>query len=331
MVFACGTPQQKKWIAKPAADAPVEGGEALAGEEEPPADEAIPEEPPPLKHYTEVRPPKIALVLGGGGARGFAHIGVLRILEREKIPINLIVGTSVGSLIGALYAAEPNTFELEWKAFQLEEDDFFDISLFSAPTGPVKGEAIRDFVRKNVKKSRIEDFPIPYIAIAADLNTGERVDFKRGLVVDAVRASVSIPGVFTPAKVGNRTLIDGGVVANLAVNVARENGADVVIASNITEGVVDYKVSNVISIILQSINIMMGQMAAYETQNADVVITPRIGDVGTMDFSQKKRCMAAGIDSTEDSLLAIKRAIGAYYKSQGAQPPPGFDFTDPHS
>ncbi|MFC1610216.1 patatin-like phospholipase family protein [Myxococcota bacterium] len=283
---------------------------------DPPAEPSGQEEPAP----PEKEPPRIALVLGGGGARGFAHVGVLRVLEQEKIPIDLIVGTSVGSLIGALYAADPNTFELEWKAFQIEQDDLFDFSLFAAKTGPVKGEAIQEFIRKNAKLLQIEDFKIRYIAVAADLNTGELVKFTRGSVVAAVRASVSIPGVFTPARIGNRTLVDGGVVANVAVDVAHDAGADIVIVSNITQNVVDHDVEDVVSVILQSINIMMSKMASYEIGKADVVITPKIGDVGTLDFSQKKRCMREGIAATKMQIPAIREAIAQYYADRGGEP-----------
>jgi len=271
--------------------------------------------------FKDIPPPRVALVLGGGGARGFAHVGVLRVLEKEKIKVDLVVGTSVGSLIGALYAAEPNTFELEWKSFQLDKEDLFDFSFFAAKTGPVKGEAVQQFLRANIKERRIEDFAIPFIAVATDLNTGEMVLFREGDVIQAVRASVSIPGVFTPARVGTRTLVDGGVVANVAVDVARDAGADIVIVSNITSNVVDHEVEDVVSIILQSVNIMMSKMAAHELQNADVVITPKIGDVGTLDFTQKKRCMEEGIAATEAQVAAIKNAVVAYYRERGGVPP----------
>jgi len=264
----------------------------------------------------------VALVLGGGGARGFAHVGVLRVLEQEGVPVDLIVGTSVGSLIGALYAADPRSFELEWKAFKIEKDDLFDFSFFSATTGPVKGEAIREFVRSSIRQRNVEDLRIPFVAIATDLVTGERVELDSGSIEDAVRASVSIPGIFTPATIGGRTLVDGGVVANLAVDVARERGADVVIASNITKDVVGREISDVVGITLQAIDIMLGRMAQQQLRAADIVISPDIGDVGTMDFGQKKRCMQAGIEATLGEVPAIQEAITRYYADRGGVPPP---------
>ncbi len=316
LVGACSTPAPSPAPA-PGPPPPPVTPEVAPLPEPPPA----PEPPPPPK---VVKPPRVALVLGGGGARGFAHVGVLRVLAEEKLPIDLIVGTSVGSLIGALYAAEPNVFELEWKSFKIEQGDLFDFSLFSAATGPVKGEAIQEFVRRSVTLANIESFKIPYIAIAADLNTGELVPIKSGPVTAAVRASVSIPGVFTPAKLGNRTLVDGGVVANVAVDVARQNGADIVVAVNITQGVVDYNVTDVVSIILQSVNIMMAKMAEDELARADVVITPAISDVGTMDFTQKKRCMQEGITAARAQVGAIRRAIAKYYEDRGGAVPAQF-------
>ena len=177
--------------------------------------------------------PRVALVLGGGAARGFAHIGVIRVLEQEKIPIDFIVGTSVGSLIGALYASHQNSFELEWTAFLLEKDDLFDFSIFSSKTGPVKGDKLEAFVKEHISKDRIELLPIPYYAVATDLNTGEAVVFDKGSVATAVRASSSIPGVFTPLVHEGRTLVDGGVLGNIAPEIARQMGAEIVIVVDI--------------------------------------------------------------------------------------------------
>ncbi|HSQ78718.1 MAG TPA: patatin-like phospholipase family protein, partial [Nitrospirota bacterium] len=168
----------------------------------------------------EAARPKIALVLGGGAARGFAHIGVIRALEQEKVPIDMIVGTSVGSLIGAIYANDTNSFELEWTAFTLEKDDLFDYALFSAITGMgvVKGDKLEDFVKTKITTANIENLKLPFTAVATDLNRGTHVVLDRGSVAKAVHASSAIPGVFSPVDYQGRVLVDGGFLDNIPIS-----------------------------------------------------------------------------------------------------------------
>jgi NTE family protein len=253
--------------------------------------------------------PKVALVLGGGAARGFAHIGVIRVLEQEKIPIDFIVGTSAGSLIGALYASHQNSFELEWTAFSLEKDDIFDFSLFSSKTGPVKGDKLEAFVKKHIPSDRIEEFSIPYYAVATDLKNGKAVIFDKGSVVKAVRASSSIPGVFTPLEHEGRTLVDGGLLGNIAPEIARQIGAEIVIVVDIGRDIENQEVNNLVDIILQSINIMSRKIDSYKEKDADILISPQVGDVGMMDFSHKKRCMISGMEAARDAIPEIKRLL----------------------
>src|SRR3970040_1696622 len=166
--------------------------------------------------------PRGALVLGGGAARGFAHVGVIRALEQEKIPIDLIVGRSVGSLIGALYAHELNSFELEWTAFSLEKDDLLDYTFMSAGMGPIKGERLEAFVNKKIPVVNIESLKIPFAAVATDLNRGTRVVLDRGPLARAIRASCAIPGVFQPGEHQGRVLVGGGAIGNLPGEVCGE-------------------------------------------------------------------------------------------------------------
>jgi NTE family protein len=256
--------------------------------------------------------PKVALVLGGGAARGFAHVGVLRVLEQEKIPIDMIVGTSVGSLIGAMYASNPNSFELEWTSFTLEKDDIFDFSILSSATGPVKGEKLEKFINAKVPVKNIEQFKVPFYAVATDLNTGEPVVFSSGPVCKAVRASCSIPGVFTPLSYNNRQLVDGGVLGNVAPEVARQYGANLVIVVSIDKSLQNKDTGNLVSITLQAIAIMSNKIDSYKLKEADVLIAPEIGDVGTMDFTQKKRCMQAGIYAAQKAIPEIKKRLEAF-------------------
>jgi NTE family protein len=256
--------------------------------------------------------PKVALVLGGGAARGFAHVGVLRVLEQEKIPIDMIVGTSVGSLIGAIYASDPNSFELEWTSFMLEKDDIFDFSILASSTGPVKGDKLEKFVTTKIAARNIEQLKVPFYAVAADLNTGEPVVFSSGPVCKAVRASCSIPGIFTPLLYNNRQLIDGGVLGNIAPEIARQYGANLVIVVSIGKSIQTKDTGNVIAITLQAIAIMGNKIDSYKIKEADVLISPEVGDVGTMDFTQKKRCMQAGIDAAKKAIPEIKKRLETF-------------------
>ncbi|MDH4134041.1 MAG: patatin-like phospholipase family protein [Gammaproteobacteria bacterium] len=261
--------------------------------------------------------PRIALVLGGGAARGFAHIGVIRVLEREKIPVDLIVGTSVGSLIGALYAHEANSFELEWTAFTLEKDDLLDYALLSATMGPVKGERLETFVTKKIPVTNIESLRIPFSAVATDLNRGTRVVLDRGPLARAIRASCAIPGVFQPVEYQGRLLVDGGAIDNLPVAVAREKGAEIVIAVDISQNVTNYNITNLFDVTLQAVNIMFAENVSQKRRDADVLVSPAVGSVAMLDFTQKKRLVQAGIDAADQSMPAIRQAIEDWKAKRG--------------
>lgn len=284
---------------------------------------APPAPPPTPQPVVELPPPepKIALVLGGGAARGFAHIGVIRVLEQEKIPIHRIVGTSVGSLIGAIYAADQNSFELEWTAFALEKEHLFDFGVFNAFTGmgPVKGDRLEEFVRSKVPVVNIEQLKIPFAAVATDLNRGTRVVLDKGSVAKAVRASSAIPGVFNPVEHNGKVLVDGGVVDNIPIAVAREQGADIVIAVDISENVTNFNITNVVDVALQSIAIIFRENVGFRKKDADVLIAPAVGAIGSFDFTQKKRAMQAGIDAARAAAPEIHKRIEAWKQEQVAK------------
>ena len=263
---------------------------------------------PSLPPGEDLPKPKVSLVLGGGAARGFAHVGVIRALEQEQIPIDLIVGTSVGSLIGAIYASDANSFELEWTAFKIEKDSIMDYGFMSAfaGMGAAKGEKLEEFVRAKVPIMNIEGLKIPFAAVATDLNRGKRVVLDRGSVARAVRASSAIPGVFMPVDHQGKLLVDGGVVDNIPVSVARERGADMIIAVDIGENVINFDITNVIDVMLQAITIMSAENAKTRKREADILIAPKVGDVRMLDFTQKKRCMQAGIEATKKMMPEIR-------------------------
>ncbi len=253
--------------------------------------------------------PVIALVLGGGGAKGFAHVGVLRVLEQEKIPISMIIGTSVGSLIGGLYAANPDSFQLEWTAFKIDRSDIFDFSIAYSKMGPVQGNRIEAFVDQNAKVKRVEDTKIPFIPVATDLNTGETLTLEKGSLAKAIHASAAIPGIFVPVSFGSRTLVDGGVTDNCACDIARARGADIVIAVSLQKDVRNYKIDSLIDIIAQSIDIMMRESSKVKLGSADVLIEPDTKGGSTFDFGRKKEMMDEGIKAARQAMPRIRELI----------------------
>jgi len=276
-----------------------------------PSAPVAPEVPQAVRPAEPLPMPRIALALGGGAARGFAHIGVIRVLEAEKIPIDLVVGTSVGSLIGALYAQKRDVFDLEWTAFALTQDDLLDTGVMNAVMGMglAKGERLEKFVESKVQVKTIEALQIPFAAVATDLNWGTKVVIDRGSVARAVHASSAIPGLFEPVPHLGKILVDGGVVENIPIATARERGADLVVAVDISEGVGNANIRNLVDVLLQAANIMFSINTENSKRGADVLITPDVRGVAMLDFSQKKRCMQAGMDAARAALPRLRAAI----------------------
>jgi NTE family protein len=276
--------------------------------------------PPPAEPY---RPPRIGLVLGGGAARGFAHIGVLRVLEEEKIKPDLIVGTSVGSLIGALYAYQANSFDLEWLAFKIEKDDIFDFSLLSLKKGLAKGEKLVKFMEEKVPVKNIQDLKTPFAAVAVDLNTGAMVVLDTGSIALAVRASSAIPGVFVPVELPNgHQLVDGGVAGSVAPEVALRKGMDLVITVDIGQDVANDDTDDMISIIMQSVAIMGKEITRNKRLASDALIRPEVGNVGLLDFTKKKELIQAGMDAARKAVPQIRQALADWDAKHG-RPGPG--------
>ncbi len=247
--------------------------------------------------------------LGGGSAKGFAHV-VCRVLEREKIPIHMIVGTSVGSLIGGIYASNPDRFQLEWAAYKNARGDILDYSITSSKMGPVQGARLEAFVEQNAKVKLVEATKIPFYPVATDLNTGETVTLEKGSLAKAIHASSAIPGIFVPVTFGNRTLVDGGVTSNIACDVARAKGANVIIAVNLQKDVRDTDITSVIDVIAQSISIMMHVNTRSKLAHADVIIEPDTKGISMFDFSRKKTLMEEGMKATEIALPRIRSLTG---------------------
>jgi NTE family protein len=248
--------------------------------------------------------PKIALVLGGGAVRGFAHIGVIKTLEAHGIVPDMVVGTSAGSVVGSLYAGGYSGFELQKIAFQLEQDSVGDWVL--PDRGFIKGEMLQNFINKALQNRPIERLNKPFAAVTTELQTGEMAVFRRGNTGMAVRASSSIPGVFQPVSIGGKEYVDGGLVSPVPVRAARGMGADVVIAVDISGKPKNVRLNDTIDIFLQAFSIMGQTIGRYELAEADVVIRPQTGTIGATEFDQKHLAIMEGEKAALAALSLIR-------------------------
>jgi len=263
---------------------------------------------PPLREIL----PRVGLALGGGGARGFAHIGVLRVLEQEKIPVDLVIGASVGSLIGALYADTGRVLDAEFLAVEVEKDDLFDYGALAMLSGGLaKGEGLERFLSRHLRHPTIETLTVPFGAVATELRTGRTVVFDQGSVAQAVRASAAIPGVFSPVVIDGVTYVDGGVTDPVPADVARLRGAELVIAVIIPPAIPPQAPGNPVAIAMQAATLMGAEIAKLRAAEADVVITPEVGEVAYDDFSRKKALIEAGEAAARRALPQIRAALAA--------------------
>ncbi|MBS3997558.1 MAG: patatin-like phospholipase family protein [Hydrogenophaga sp.] len=232
--------------------------------------------------------------MGGGAARGFAHVGVIQVLEQNGIRPDLVVGTSAGSLVAALYASGKGATELERAALSMEEAALTDWSLPIMGRGMLRGEALARYVRQAVDGRVIENMSLPLGILATDLATGQGVLFRRGDAAQAVRASSAVPGVFTPVSIAGRDYVDGGLVAPVPVSQARAMGAEVVLAVDISSDPQGNATSGVLGLLLQTTAIMGQSINRHELAGADLVLRPSLTGVGSADFTSRQRSIEAG-------------------------------------
>ena len=254
-----------------------------------------------------VTPPKIALVLGGGAVRGFAHVGVIKVLEAQGIHPDIVVGTSAGSVVGALYSGGFSGFDLQKMAFKLDEDSVGDWIIPNR--GFIKGEALQGYVNKALQNQPIEKLRKPFAAVATDLRTGEMVTFRKGNTGQAVRASSSIPGVFQPVTINGRDYVDGSVVSPVPVKAARDMGADFVIAVDISANPRFAKIESVTDILLQTFSIMSQTISNQELTGADVVIRPDTSKLSAGDFDKKHEAILEGEKAAQAMVSIIRQKL----------------------
>jgi NTE family protein len=262
--------------------------------------------PPPRKI-------KVGLALGGGAARGFAHIGVIKALEAQGIYPEIVVGTSAGSVVGAMYAAGNDGFALQKIAMEMDEATISDwaLPLFGKSSGVLKGEALQTYVNKAVKNVTMEKLKLKFGAVATDLNSGQPILFARGNTGQAVRASSSVPSVFQPVVIGGHQYVDGGLVAPVPVRFVREMGADFIIAVNISTQTDAQEAVSSLQVLLQTFAIMGQRLNHYELQDANIVIQPALAKMGGNDFAGRNRAIMAGEQAAAAVMPQLKAKLKA--------------------
>ena len=286
---------------------------ALAGcQTVPPTATPLPAPPPPPPAPpppVPKRPPRLGLALGGGAARGFAHIGVIQVLEEAGIRPDLVVGTSAGSLVAALYAHGKTGTELASMALTMDEGAITDWAFPSR--GMIRGEALARYVREQTGGQLIEQMKMPLGIVATDLDSGAGVLFRRGDTGTAVRASSSVPAVFQPVKIGDREFVDGGLVSPVPVRFAREMGAEMVIAVDISTPPDGAATDGTMKLLLQTFAIMGKSINRFELREADVVLRPGLVGVGSADFTARVRAIRAGREKATELLPEIQAKLAA--------------------
>ncbi len=262
----------------------------------------------------EKRRKKIGLALGSGGLRGLAHIGVIKVLERNNIPIDFIAGTSIGAIVGGIYAQRGNISDIEKLAQRFSYRDL--ISIFFDPQlhlGLVRGQKAQKFLENYIGDTKIEDLRIPFRAVASDLHTGEVVTFDKGKLSFAIRASSCVPFIFEPVKYNGHYLIDGGTSQPVPVKTARKMGADIVIAVNLDTTFFSLSSSSqrftIVGLLRNSVNLLRYHLAKENVKEADIVINPEAPDVPWTRLNEGKKMIALGEEATEKVIPLLKKLL----------------------
>ncbi len=273
----------------------------------------------------KAREPVIGLALGGGGAKGFAHIGVIKVLESHGIKAKIVTGTSAGSFVGSIYASGQTPYQMQNLALKLQESDLRDLTLNSQ--GFIAGQKLQNYVNAQVGNKPIEQFPKRFAAVATRLDNGKKAEFIKGNAGQAVRASCSIPNVFVPTVIGNTKYVDGGLVSPIPVKTAKDMGADIVIAVDISARPTGDKPLSMWGLLDQTINIMGQQSINEELNQANVVIQPKVGHLGVLDLKSSNEAILEGERAAQGKIVAIQKAITDFKKSPAAlQPAPRAKF-----
>ncbi|WP_296115389.1 patatin-like phospholipase family protein [uncultured Neisseria sp.] len=253
----------------------------------------------------------VALALGGGASKGFAHIGIIKVLKENNIPVKIVTGTSAGSIVGSMYASGMSPDRLELEAEILGKTDLVDLTL--STSGFIKGEKLQNYINRKVGNRPMQQFPIKFAAVATDFESGKPVVFNVGNAGQAVRASASIPNVFQPVVIGSRKYVDGGLSQPVPVSAAKKLGANFIIAVDISARPAKNVSQGMFSYLDQTINVMSQTALRQELGQANVVIKPQVLELGSIGgFDQKQRAIQLGEQAARAALPEIKRKLAAY-------------------
>ena len=273
----------------------------------PPAIE-VPAQEPPVS-YPKNFHPQVILVLGSGGARGFSHVGVLEILEKNHIPIDMIVGTSAGSIVGALYADHPDAANVRKLLLTARRDKVIDFSIINLPSGPISGTGLQNFLITSMRAKTFNQLQIPFVAVAANMETGKLHVFASGPIAPAVNASSAAPPFFRPVAIYGKTFADGGLIDPVSVDVAKRFHPKIIIAvrldSTLAKKLPTYSPGN----FLRGFNMMLLQLSKYSAQDANIIITPETGDIDMFEDAGRAESMRAGEVATAKQISAIKKLL----------------------
>ncbi len=261
----------------------------------------------PLKQSKN--PPKFALVLGGGAARGFAHIGVIQVLEESGIKPAMVVGTSAGSVVAAIYASGKTGAQLQKVADSIDQSAITDWNISILKRGMMRGDALERFIRLQTGIKNIEQLPLPLGVVATDLQTGEGILFQKGDVGTAVHASSAVPSVFEPVKIAGKEYVDGGLVSPVPVRFARQMGADIVLAVDISSAPEGNKSDDMLKILLQTFTIMSKSINSFELAQADIVVKPSLLGVSSIEFANRQQNIDAGRAAMKLALPKLKALL----------------------
>lgn len=251
--------------------------------------------------------PKIGLALGSGGLRGLAHVGVLKALERENIKIDCIAGCSIGSLIGALYCAGHSPDTIIKLAKHLKPRYWLDFVI--PKLGIISGDKVLDTINLLTQQRSFDELNIPLAIVATEINHGREIVFTEGNVAQAVRASTSVPGVFVPYRIDDMLLVDGAVLNPTPIDIAREIGAEIVIAVDLAHAGVVCNITNVFDVIIQSIDIMERELLKRRRKNCDILIQPEIAHISPSSFEAIEECVRLGEEAAQKVMPEIKQAV----------------------